>query len=98
VTIQQQASTLGNGAFSPDTLSASLAAGGSVIWYNGDVGGGVYGGSGTTHHMVSDVNGVFDTGTIGPGATGTATFASQGPVGYHCSIHPTMVGVINVGP
>ena len=40
--------------------------------------------------------GAFDTGNLAPGATSAPiTISSASAMPYHCSIHPSMVGVIN---
>jgi plastocyanin len=72
------------GSFSPNP--ANVAAGATVAWHNDDT---------TTHHIVLDTGGL-DTGTIAPGATSPAMNVSVPTtgVGYHCSIHPTMVGTL----
>jgi len=99
ITIQQNASTLGANAFSPNPFSESIAVKATVKWANADVGTGGYGGStGVSHHLVSNTLGVFDTGIIGPGSTHTVTFAAAGSYPYHCSIHPTMTGTITINP
>lgn len=97
VLIVQGASTMGAAAFSPATFTLSLAAGGRVVWANGDHTGGSYGGSGVTHHLVSDAP-LFNTGDIAPLSSAQFVFTATGTFAYHCSIHPTMVGTIKVNP
>jgi plastocyanin len=75
---------LGSNSFSPNP--ASVTQGMTVVWRNNDS---------TTHHIVFD-NGSLDTGTIAPGATSTAMAMSAASATYHCTIHPTMVGSINM--
>jgi plastocyanin len=97
VSIVANASTKGNLAFSPNPFSESIATKSTVKWVNEDRGTGGYGGmAGTTHHLVSDTPGIFDSGALGPGHSYTATFAAPGSYTYHCSIHPTMVGTITI--
>ena len=70
-----------NFAFSPQTVK--IAAGGSVTWTNQDA---------ATHTITfSD-----SSETLGHGATYTKTFVSTGSYPYHCSIHPTMTGTVEV--
>jgi plastocyanin len=77
-------------AFSPDTFHVSLAAGGKVAFGNGD---------GTTHTATGDADSAsFYTGHLAPGLVDTITFTTQGDHPFHCSIHPTMVGLIKVDP
>ena len=98
VLIVSGAQTMGANAFSPDNKSVTLASGGKIVWANGDYSGGGYGGgSGVTHHLVSD-NPEFDTGNIVPLATAQHTFTTAGTYHYHCTIHPTMTGTITVTP
>jgi len=97
VSIVLGASTKGGNAFAPNPFAESAATKLSVKWVNADVGTGGYGSAGVTHHLVSDT-GVFDSGSLGPGASYTFTFAGAGSYPYHCSIHPTMVGTITITP
>ena len=76
----------GPSSFSPNPASAK--AGTSIQWTNGDS---------ITHHIVSDAANVFDTGTItGAASSKTVTVNQTGSYPYHCTIHPTMVGTLNV--
>ena len=54
------------------------------MWRNDD---------GLTHRIVAD-DGSFDTGNLPAGATSSMVQPSAG--GYHCLIHPSMVG--SIGP
>jgi plastocyanin len=71
-------------AFSPNPLS--IAVGTTVTWMNNDV---------TTHNATAD-NGSFATGSIGPGSSASVKFQTAGSFVYHCTIHPGMVGTVNV--
>ena len=75
-----------NGAQSFSPNPASVNQGASVIWHNSDS---------TTHHIVLD-DGSLDTGDIAPGASSPAKSLNVSGGQYHCTIHPTMVGSINV--
>ena len=78
----------GSSSFSPNPSSAK--AGTTVGWKNSDS---------ITHHIVSDTPGAFDTGNIAGGASSAAIAVNQtGSYPYHCSIHPTMTGTLNVTP
>ena len=57
-----------------------------VSWTNDD----------SIEHTVTADDGSFDSGPISPGDTFDNTFDSSGDFGYHCSIHPTMTGVVIV--
>lgn len=95
VSIVLNASTKGAAAFSPSPFAVSLAAGGTVTWANIDFTSG-YGGTGVSHHLVEDA-GAFDSALMSPKEAYTFTFTAVGTYTYHCSIHPTMTGTINVG-
>jgi plastocyanin len=74
--------SFGSAAFAPNPASA--AAGSSVVWRNNDS---------TLHHIVLD-NGT-DVGNVSPGATTRSITVNSGATGFHCTIHPSMVGTIN---
>jgi plastocyanin len=97
VSIVSGAQSRGAAAFSPNPLTISLAGGGVVQWTNNDVQDDSYGSNGTTHNIISNDNS-FTAGTVAPGSTVRATFENAGTYGYHCSIHPTMVGEVRVTP
>jgi plastocyanin len=50
---------------------------------------------GVTHTVTSD-SGSFDSGNISPRAAVQITFPSAGSYPYHCKIHPSMRGTVNV--
>ena len=68
-------------SFSPNP--ATVPAGQLVSWHNVD---------NTIHHVVLN-DGRLDAGNIGPGRYSPA-MALPAPGGYHCSIHPDMVGTL----
>lgn len=47
-------------------------------------------------HTWTEVDGAFDSGTIGAGATFDHTFDAPGEFDFFCTIHPTMTGTITV--
>jgi len=71
-------------AFSPKDLTVTV--GDTITWTNSDA---------TAHTATAD-DGSFDTGTIGNGGSGSATFATAGTFPYHCKIHASMTGTITV--
>jgi plastocyanin len=82
----------GNMSFSPNL--ATVKMGQKVAWRNADS---------ITHAVVEDDNGTgvspysggFGTGSLAPGATSPSfTMGNVGTTGYHCSIHPSMVGTL----
>lgn len=71
-------------AFSPAYIAVPV--GGTVTWYN----------AGAAPHTASADTGFFDTGTLGSGGAASITFWTPGLYGYHCAIHPGMVGTVQV--
>ena len=77
----------GSQSFSPNP--GAVKVGQTVAWRNGD----------SITHTASADAGAFNTGNIAPGATSSPiTMTAAGNVGYHCQIHPDMVGTLNVTP
>jgi plastocyanin len=75
----------GASSFSP--ASQAMKVGQTVAWKNND---------GITHAIAQDGGG-FNTSNIAPGATsGAVAITTAGTLGYHCSIHPSMVGNLAV--
>jgi plastocyanin len=73
----------GSQSFTPNPVTA--AAGAAVAFKNDDS---------TIHHIVLD-NGSADLGNVSPGqTTRSVTVSGSGVVGFHCTIHPSMVGTI----
>ena len=100
IAIKKNAALLAANAFSPTTLTISLAQQTTVTWYNGDItGSGSYGGAtGTSHRLISDNGTTFHSSTIAPGDIFKPTFTTAGTFTYHCEIHPTMTGTVTVNP
>jgi plastocyanin len=72
----------GSQSFSPDP--AMVPAGQMVVWHNVDT---------ITHRVMLNDRSV-DTGDLGPGSF-SAPMAIGSPGGYHCSIHPEMIGSVS---
>ena len=101
IMIPDGGSTMTTGAFSPNPKTVALAGGASVAvrFVNDDINTSTYGGTGVTHHIVSDDGGItFDAGTIAPYHTMTVNLTAAGTIPFHCMIHPSMVGSITVNP
>jgi plastocyanin len=74
-------------SFSPNP--ASVRVGQQIRWRNVD----------STSHTATQNGGGFNTGVIAPGQTSAPiTISAAATLGYHCSLHPTMVGTLNVTP
>jgi plastocyanin len=72
-----------NFAFNPSSIT--IAPGDSVTWTNND--------GGTTHTVTGSG---WASGNLANGATYTHQFNTTGNFTYHCSIHPSMTGVVHV--
>jgi plastocyanin len=70
--------------YGPDPLT--VQAGGKVIWLNQD----------TAPHTATADDGSFDTGVLERGKLKSETFKQAGTFTYHCEIHPTMHGTVEV--
>ena len=84
ITIQVGARTLGGSAFAPNPTTVTV--GSTITWTNAD----------TLTHTVTSDTGVFDSGSLPPGAKFSFTFQTKGTFPYHCTPHPGMVGSVVV--
>ena len=73
----------GNRSFNPNP--ATLSADGKMSFTNSD---------GVTHRIVAN-DGSWDTGNLSASATSAAVTIPAGGSNYHCTIHPSMIGVVN---
>ena len=91
VSIVPNASTMGDKAYSPNSIEVKI--GGGVTWSNDDsqIHTATSGSVGST-----DSGSVFDSGILSPGATFDFVFDKAGTYDYYCTLHPQMVGSINV--
>ena len=71
-----------NSAFTPGSIT--IAPGDSVTWTNSD---------GITHTVTGSG---WASGNLADGAAYTHQFNTTGNFTYHCSIHPSMTGVVHV--
>jgi plastocyanin len=74
--------TAGTQAFNPNPSAA--AVGDMIVWANNDK---------LLHHIVLDDG--TDVGDIAPGESSKAVALATPTAGYHCTLHPSMVGSIN---
>jgi len=75
----------GSNSYAPNPVS--MRVGQTVAWRNADS---------IAHTATQDFSG-FNTGTVAAGATSAATMMNTaGTFTYHCTIHPGMVGTLNV--
>ena len=75
----------GQSSFNPNPVI--VASGQSAVFKNTDT---------VTHHIMLD-DGSMQTADIPPGATSVALPVGTANVGFHCTIHPSMVGAFNSG-
>lgn len=71
-------------SFQPDSIT--VQAGATVDWVNRD----------SVDHTVTSDDGTFNSGNIMSGGEFKFTFTKPGTYSYHCSIHPSMTGVVTV--
>jgi plastocyanin len=64
----------------------TVAPNSQITWNNKD----------SAPHTATALDGSFDTGTIQPGASGSATVPAQGTIPYHCTLHPWMTAILQV--
>jgi plastocyanin len=76
--------TIKDFAFSPNPIQAKV--GDVVAWTNND----------STTHTVTLDDGSCDGGHDAPGATVALTFGKAGTYTYHCAIHTSMKGTVQV--
>lgn len=70
--------------FQPDTTTATV--GDTMVWTNDDI---------VPHTATQDGN-AWDTGQIQPHASARVVLARAGDAPFHCTVHPTMRGVVIV--
>lgn len=71
-------------AFAPDVILVPVGT--TVRWTNGGAG----------DHTVTSDTGLFDAGTLSPGASFEYRFDVPGTYAYHCAIHSSMTGTVIV--
>lgn len=76
--------TIRDFSFGPSAITVHV--GDTVTWAN----------AGPTDHTATADDGGFDTGTLKAGQSGSHTFASAGTFAYHCTLHPSMRGTVDV--
>ena len=77
--------TIRNNRFDPVDLTVHV--GKTVVWYD----------AGSRHPVTSDT-GEFNSGNVFAGDTYSHTFNSAGTYAYHCAVHASMTGTIEVAP
>ena len=82
----EAAVTIDNFAFSPQSLQVKVGT--TVTWTNNQ---------GATHTVTSDT-GAWDSGNLSQGKSFSFTFTKAGTFAYHCAIHSSMTGTVEVTP
>ena len=82
--VTTSAVSIQNMSFSPTEIT--IAKGTTVTWTNNDS---------VAHTVTGNATGPASS-TIQPGGTYQFTFDSAGTFPYHCSIHPSMTGTVQV--
>jgi plastocyanin len=77
--------TFGPGSFMPNPLQAVV--GDAIVWTNADL---------IAHIIVLDDG--TPVGTLAPGQSSTPVVLAAPTMGYHCTLHPTMVGQVTSLP
>lgn len=72
--------------FSPEVLKVPVGT--TVTWTNSD----------PTPHTITADDGGFDSGEVKAGGTFRQTFDRPGTFSYHCALHPSMRGRVEVQP
>lgn len=75
---------IGDSSYQPQTLTVPVGT--TVTWVNGD----------TSEHTVTSDEGHFRSGYLASGEQFSYLFDSPGNYQFHCSIHPSVRGVIQV--
>jgi plastocyanin len=74
-----------DGSFQPSVLTVPIGT--TVEWHNQD---------GVQHSVVSNIQGLFDSGILTSGEKYAYNFNAPGSYDYHCGIHTGMQGTITV--
>ena len=74
-----------NFSFKPAHIT--IKRGTKVTWVNKDS---------TKHTATANKRRSFDSGVLRPGQSYSHTFKTTGTQGYHCQIHPSMMGSVTV--
>ncbi len=76
----------GRDYYVPETITLVIGVNNTIIWQNVDV----------SHHTVTDLNRLFESGNINPDQSYGYSFNRQGVYSYVCDYHPWMKGTVTV--
>ena len=90
----EQESSLNKEYYKPANMK--ITSNSKVTWTNQDIAAH----TATSGQSIdsSDSGQMFDTGTIAPGSSGSATITGSNEVSYHCTFHPWMLGILQITP
>jgi plastocyanin len=88
-----QASSLNNEYYKPITME--ISSGSRVTWNNQDIA--AHTSTSGQSNNSPDSGQLFNTGTISPGSSGSATVTGSGKIPYHCIFHPWMIASLQIG-
>ena len=90
----EQESSLNKEYYKPANMK--ITSNSKVTWTNQDIAAH----TATSGQSIdsSDSGQVFDTGTIAPGSSGSATITGSNEIPYHCTFHPWMLGILQITP
>jgi plastocyanin len=92
VSIVPEATGLEDKAYQPNPIK--IKVGETITWINNDLSIHTVT-EGNPSTIIVSANG-FDSGLISPEETFKHTFDNNGTIGYHCTLHPTMLGKVIV--
>ncbi len=72
--------------YMPDTVSLVIGVNNTIRWQNVDA----------SHHTVTDLNRLFESGNINPNQSYAHSFNKPGVYAYTCDYHPWMKGTVVV--
>lgn len=88
-----QESSLNKEYYKP--LTVNISSGSRVTWTNQDIA--AHTSTSGQSNNSPDSGQLFNTGTISPGSSGSATVTGSGKIPYHCIFHPWMIANLQIG-
>jgi len=76
----------GSDYYVPERVTLVIGVNNTIIWQNVDA----------SHHTVTEVNRLFESGNINPNQSYTRSFTRPGAYSYVCDYHPWMKGTVIV--
>jgi plastocyanin len=92
VSIVKDAALKGDKAYQPNPITVKV--GQELTWTNND--SQIHTSTSGTGPEDAESGNVFDSGILSPGASYSFIFDKPGDIPYYCTLHPQMVGTINI--